>query len=45
MNNIIYFDFNNDNQINIVGVVTHVPRRGWRHKFGKAKMVIANDTR
>lgn len=39
---LIYFDYAESEQITAVGVVTHVPRRGWRHRFGKIKMVVAN---
>ena len=47
MNDLIYFDYSDSGKINHVGVVIHVPRKGWRHRFakGKIKVVEANDLR
>lgn len=45
MNDIIYFDFTENESIDTVGVITNVPRKGWRHRYGKIRMVIANEIR
>ena len=42
MNDLIYFDFNETKQVNKVGIVISVPRKGWRHRFGKIKIVVGN---